>query len=161
MEWKESFDLGLARMDDTHREFVELYNNLANSPSDRFVDDLDRFIEHTILHFEQENRWMDKVGFPACHKSEHERVLAVMQEVRKLVVAGDLFLGQRLVEELPAWFDSHATGMDAALAFYLNEVGFDFERECATRAASAGGGCSPTGCSPAVTATEASVPPQS
>lgn len=151
MEWKESFDLGVSRMDDTHHEFVDLYNAMAEAGSDGFLEALDRFIEHTVSHFEQENRWMEKVGFPACHKSEHDRVLAVMREVRGLVAAGDKFLGKQLVEELPAWFDNHATGMDAALAFYLNEVAFDFDNECATRAAGSTGSCSPSGCAPAST----------
>ena len=30
-----------------------------------------------------------------------------------------MVLGRRLVEELPGWFENHATGMDAALAYYL------------------------------------------
>jgi hemerythrin len=47
--------------------------------------------------------------------------------VRKRVAKGDLALGRRLVEELPAWFETHATGMDAALAFHLQTLGFNFE----------------------------------
>ena len=31
LQWKADFELGLARMDDTHREFVEHYNALARA----------------------------------------------------------------------------------------------------------------------------------
>lgn len=126
MEWTEALELGLAPMDDTHREFVECYNALASAPPDLFLDAYDRFIEHTVAHFEQENRWMEAVGFPGCHRAEHERVLEVVRDVRKHVESGDAFLGRRLVEELPGWFANHAGGMDAALAQYLNAVNFDF-----------------------------------
>ena len=37
-------------------------------------------------------------------------------------------LGRRLIEELPAWFENHVNGMDAALAFHLDSIGFDFEQ---------------------------------
>ena len=46
---------------------------------------------------------------------------------RKRVLSGDLFFAKRLVEELPAWFDNHVNGMDAALAFHLNSVGYDVD----------------------------------
>lgn len=146
MIWSDTLELGVARMDDTHREFVELYNALLSAKGEAQLDSLDCFIEHTVAHFDQENRWMEKVGFPGCHKAEHDRVLAVMHEVRKRVAEGDAFLAGRLIEELPAWFENHAGSMDAALAFYLEQVGFDFERECATRQAQTAGACSPAGC---------------
>jgi hemerythrin len=125
MEWSESLVLGLAPMDLTHQEFVQVYNELAGAAVEDFLPRLDAFITHCEVHFEQENCWMAAVNFPGCHKGEHDRALAVLRDVRKRAAAGDLFLGKRLVEELPAWFESHAGGMDAALAFHLESIGFD------------------------------------
>ncbi len=127
MEWSESLELGLEPMDETHKEFVDCLNEMAGADAQHFLVAFDRFIEHTEAHFEQENRWMAAVGFPGCHKAEHDRVLTVIHDVRKRVEQGDAFLGKRLVEELPGWFENHAGGMDAALAHYLDAVGFDFE----------------------------------
>lgn len=129
MEWEASLEQGLARMDDTHREFVTVYNALAAAGPSDFVGALDAFILHTVEHFGQENRWMEKVGFPACHKSEHDRVLEVLQQIRSECAGGDFAFARQLVEELPVWFRNHANTMDAALAFHLREVGFDVERE--------------------------------
>jgi hemerythrin-like metal-binding protein len=129
MEWSGRYALGIARMDETHREFIEFCNALtaAGPESENFLERFDAFIEHTAAHFDQENRWMEAVNFPPCHREEHDRVLAVAYEVRQRVVKGDLFLGRRLLEELPPWFDNHIDTMDAALAFYLKEIGFDTE----------------------------------
>jgi hemerythrin-like metal-binding protein len=145
MEWSERYVLGIARMDETHREFVEFCNALsavwpkseqASSETPAMSDGVlqgflarfDAFIEHTAAHFDQENRWMEAVNFPApCHREEHDRVLAVAHEVRQRIENGDLFLGRRLLEELPPWFDNHVDTMDTALAFYLKKVGFDTE----------------------------------
>jgi hemerythrin len=129
MEWSDKLELGLGKMDDTHREFVECYNALLAAAPEAFIDRLDAFIAHTVEHFDQENRWMEKVNFPGCHRAEHDRVLVVLRDVRERAARGDTFLGRRLVEELPAWFDNHVNGMDAALAFHLQTIGFDVETE--------------------------------
>ncbi len=146
MEWTDNLELGLGPMDDTHREFVACYNAMVQADDTDFLDRLDAFAAHTVAHFDQENAWMEKVNFPGCHRAEHDRVLAVVNDVRKRVAKGDLALGRRLAEELPAWFETHATGMDAALAFHLQTLDFDFETgEIRNSAALADVSCSTAG----------------
>ncbi len=125
LEWTEQLENGLARMDDTHREFVDLYNAVAAAAPEDFLAAYDAFLAHAEAHFAEENQWMEAVGFPGCHRAEHDRVLAVLHDIRKRVERGDMFLGRRLIEELPAWFRNHVDGMDAALAFHLNSIGYD------------------------------------
>ena len=127
MEWGKRYELGIALMDETHREFVEFCNVLVAAEPENFLKQFDAFIAHTAAHFEQENRWMEAVNFPACHREEHDRVLEVIRDVRQRLEKGDAFLGKRLLEELPPWFDNHVDTMDAALAFYLKEIGFNTE----------------------------------
>ena len=127
LEWTDKLALGLGPMDDTHREFVEDYNRLLALSGDALLAEMDVFIAHTLAHFEQENRWMELVGFPPCHKGEHDRVLAVVGDVRKRMERGDVALGRQLIQELPLWFDNHVASMDAALAAYLESIGFDTE----------------------------------
>lgn len=146
MQWNEQLVLGLGKMDKTHEEFVSHYNAVVEAAPEQFLARLDDFIAHTEVHFDQENRWMEQVDFPGCHRAEHDRVLVVMRDVRQRIERGDAFLGKRLMEELPAWFDNHVSGMDAALAFHLDSIGFDVETGVITppegggdRCASAGG----------------------
>ncbi|MDR3088174.1 MAG: hemerythrin domain-containing protein [Azoarcus sp.] len=127
MEWGERYELGIALMDETHREFVEFCNALVTAEPENFLERFDVFIAHTAAHFDQENRWMEAVNFPACHREEHDRVLDVIRDVRQRFEKGDAFLGKRLLEELPPWFDNHVDTMDAALAFHLKEIGFNTE----------------------------------
>lgn len=125
LTWNASLANDLAPMDATHREFIDCYNAVATAAPEDFLPAFDRLIEHTVAHFALENGWMAAVDFPGCHRAEHDRVLAVMHDIRKRVERGDMFLGRRLIEELPAWFDNHVNGMDAALAFHLASIGFD------------------------------------
>lgn len=126
MEWKEDFELGLAPMDGTHREFVAMLSELESCPDGEFVGLLERLAAHTVAHFDQESAWMHASGFPPirCHMGEHERVLKVISEVLARVRSGDLELGRRLVAELPHWFEHHAATMDCALAAYIRSTGY-------------------------------------
>lgn len=148
--WTRQLENGLEKMDATHREFVDHYNKVAEAlkgDRDAFVAAYDAFVEHTEAHFAQENRWMEAVNFPACHRGEHERVLAVLRDIRKRVASGDMFLARRLVDELPQWFDGHTNGMDAALAFHLQSVGYDVDTgEFRQKAGGDGCGESGAGC---------------
>lgn len=125
MEWTDKLALGLGPMDDTHQEFVDAYNRLVAASGEAQLIEMDAFIAHTVEHFDQENRWMELIGFPGCHKAEHDRVLAVCRDVRKRMERGDAALGRQLLQELPIWFDNHVATMDSALAAYIDSIGFD------------------------------------
>ncbi len=125
MEWTDKLALGLGPMDDTHQEFVDAYNRLLMASGEAQLMEMDAFIAHTVEHFDQENRWMELIGFPGCHKAEHDRVLAVCRDVRKRMERGDAALGRQLLQELPIWFDNHVATMDSALAAYIDSIGFD------------------------------------
>lgn len=124
--WSDRLSLRHAVMDETHQEFVALCAALCNADAMRFLSDLDALIAHSISHFEQENRWMEATAFPpaSCHRGEHDAVLDIMQEVRRRYLDGEHDLGERLAEELPAWFEHHVDTMDNMLAQFIlkNEI---------------------------------------
>lgn len=140
LDWTDKLELGHGRMDDTHREFVAQLNALHEAPEDQFLPLLDAFIEHTVAHFEQENRWMQEINFPPahCHTNEHEGVLNIMRDVRRMVAEeGKKEIGRVLTRELAPWFENHAGGMDAMLSFFLRciEAGVDPMQQLALQAA--------------------------
>ncbi|WP_018411424.1 hemerythrin domain-containing protein [Methyloversatilis thermotolerans] len=118
--------LGLAPMDDIHHEFMHLMARLDDAGRDDMMACLDALIEHTEAHFAQEQQWMEESGFPPvhCHHGEHERVLEVVREVRRLAAAGDHGIVRSLVRELPQWFAHHAATMDAMLAEHIARSGY-------------------------------------
>lgn len=140
LDWSDTLELGHARMDETHREFVARLNALHEATDEAFVPLLDAFIEHTVAHFEQEERWMREIAFPPahCHANEHQGVLGIMRDVRRMVAEeGKQEIGRVLTRELAPWFENHAQGMDATLSFFLRciEAGVDPMRELALQAA--------------------------
>ena len=127
MEWSDTLVLDKGVMDDTHREFIELLNRLADAPDENMLAVLDEFIKHTEEHFAQEQRWMEHMAFPplTCHAREHDGVLETAHEVRRRVAAGEMRFGPVLAKAVAEWFANHAGSMDHVLALYMKEKGYD------------------------------------
>lgn len=118
MPWNEQMSLGVAAMDATHRDFVDLADQLRGAGDAEFPALFAQLREHTIRHFEHEKVLMKACRFPAIgeHESEHLRVLGELAHFGRGVAAGRLSLARNYVEGLPGWFASHLATMDAALA---------------------------------------------
>lgn len=137
LTWTEALALQQPRMDNTHREFVDLLcgveQALESGETPLLQHRFDAFVQHTVDHFAQEDQWMQSIGFaPAnCHSFQHQHVLQVLQEVQKRLhgAVGADSVGAKLVAdlvpELAQWFPVHAQSMDAALAQTMQERGFD------------------------------------
>ena len=129
IEWRpDDFELDHAEMDDTHRAFVDLVNDLAAADATRFADLFVELVAHTRAHFGRENELMEISRFPARseHLGEHERILGEMVQFGERVKRGLVPLGRAYVKErLPEWFRFHAATMDSALAAHLNSRGYN------------------------------------
>ena len=127
LEWSDALSLDLPLMDDTHREFVDLLGAVELSADDAVVRSWRSLVEHTQLHFDQEDRWMRETHFAAgnCHSVQHKVVLDVMREGLKRAEGGDIELLRLMAGELAQWFPQHAQSMDAGLALHLRRCGHD------------------------------------
>ncbi len=123
--WDEHLAKGIAPMDATHKEFVELVDGLLGCPDAELAERLQALVDHTREHFDREDRWMAESGFPpiAIHQGEHQRVLAAMEQVLERARAGDPAPARALVSQLPTWFEQHSATMDNALAMHMQRTG--------------------------------------
>ncbi len=131
LDWSEQTQTGNARMDETHHEFVDMLNQLLATPDDQQLPLYKQFVEHTVAHFAQEERWMLATGFTAdnCHASHHATILETLRAVTEHYEQGDTDIINRLAEALVEWFPQHTASMDAGLALHLRDVGFDTQTE--------------------------------
>jgi hemerythrin-like metal-binding protein len=116
--------LGHAGIDGLHIEWEQALARLQDAQGEAALAAAVRgLIAATEHHFGTEEAWMRASGFaPAdCHAREHAGVLEVVCEVQRRLEAGDTEVARRLGEELPRWFELHATTMDAQLAQHLAE----------------------------------------
>ena len=128
LTWSDDLVMNMDKMDQTHREFVDLLAATELAPDDQIIASFKTLIAHTEEHFSAENQWMQDVSFGpgGCHTDEHDMILKVMHEaLRRGEQDGNLKLVRQLTGELAVWFDGHAKSMDAVLAMFLKEVAYD------------------------------------
>jgi hemerythrin len=125
--WNERYVKGIPRMDATHREFVEMVDQLLSAADEHLPDGLQRLLQHTQAHFDQEQLWMEACSFPpiAIHQGEHQRVLGVLEQTLKFASGGDLNAARAVIDSLPQWFEQHAASMDNALAMHMRHAGLE------------------------------------
>lgn len=121
-------------MNDDHREATLLTNTLYamvqdakdNSEFDRaaITETMHAIFVHDQEHFAREEAEMERTGFPAygCHKGEHERVLAELQEVYQHWQNGmePETLEKYLTETMTPWFINHINTMDTVTAMFVS-----------------------------------------
>jgi hemerythrin-like metal-binding protein len=116
-----SHALGVAEMDDTHREFLSYVNALSAASAADFPALFEQLRAHTRKHFERESQHMLACRFPALreHEAEHARVLADLTHLSTRVQQGQQAMARAYVNGLAEWFRTHLATMDSALAACL------------------------------------------
>ena len=122
LAWKPEYSVGIASMDDEHREMIGLINDvyvkLGTAPDAATIEECLEEIFTTIsMHFALEERIMRDSGYEEYedHKDDHEELL---DEIRDLMdeFAADTDKGAKLLEErLSTWFGNHFASFDARL----------------------------------------------
>jgi hemerythrin-like metal-binding protein len=127
LQWSDALALNVPAMDRTHQEFVVLLADVAAADDAHVQSAWDALVEHTEVHFAQEDYWMGQTRFAAgnCHSTQHATVLQVLRQGQTLGRQGQLLPLRQMADELVQWFPHHAQTMDAALAAYLLQLGFD------------------------------------
>jgi hemerythrin-like metal-binding protein len=125
LAWHPDYETQHAQMDDTHREFVTLLQQVDAALADddaTLLARMDALTDHTVDHFAREDAWMAANGFGAenCHSLQHKQVLEVVAEVRRLFVdQGKREYVEQLLPALMQWFSQHAQAADYGLAQVL------------------------------------------
>ena len=117
--------LGLETMDNTHKEFIEIYNSLEDQSNESYKNVMLKLFEHTKVHFCEEEKMMEEFNYlrKKEHIDEHNKVLAEMEHFinRANSKMGLLMLKSYYKEKLPHWFDLHLISMDSDLSAHIKK----------------------------------------
>ena len=118
---------GYASMDREHLGQLGLLNDLKAAVRSGADDSvvyalLDELVEHTNLHFLAEQLLMRLHAYEASesHFSEHERLLAEVQNLKRNLATGTAADKHSLIEAVRSWLLVHIQTADKTLAEYLN-----------------------------------------
>jgi hemerythrin-like metal-binding protein len=122
LTWKTEYSVGIASMDDEHREMIELINDvyakLGDAPDKGAIESCLETIFTTIsLHFALEERIMRDHDYDEFedHKEDHEELLDEIRDLMDSFVMDPQQGSQLLEKRLSDWFGKHFASFDARL----------------------------------------------
>jgi len=126
VKWEQDLELGVARIDDEHRELLELVNRFyrqvkgdtAAGVLDATFRDLQRYSRE---HFAEEDAFMTRISYPGYtgHKGEHDQFIERLETIYTSYRAGGGGAETELLGLLGNWWTTHLKGADRELALYV------------------------------------------
>ncbi len=122
IEWKPEYSVGVASIDEEHREMIDLINATyekleLNAPAEEIEQFLGDIYAGIAAHFAHEEQIMQKAQYVEyeAHKEDHEdlldQILNIMDDFVDDQKNGSVILQERLSQ----WFRNHFSTFDARL----------------------------------------------
>lgn len=119
MEWGERFTVGVAILDDQHKELIRIINSLvdcqhATADSEPVADVLQNMTQYAAHHFKTEERLLEEYDYPqyASHQAEHTAFKAKTARFCMDAIAHKNALAGDVLNYLSAWLTSHILESD-------------------------------------------------
>lgn len=121
--------VAMPSMNDTHLEEILIINRLETASRDSDIEAvheiLKELLEHTEIHFSDEEDTMEEAVFPAfkMHKSEHDRHLHELKSVIKYFEEhkDTRAISAYIEGNLTPWLKHHIETMDTMTALFLQQ----------------------------------------
>jgi hemerythrin len=129
LKWSDQLCIGVAPLDEGHKELVDLYNRIAwaceNDPDKNTVcERLLSFVIYAKHHFKEEEAYMLSIHYNdyVQHKSEHDRVLQDAEDfIDNLSGSMAMLDGQAIVKYFKYWLLRHILTRDADLRRFADQ----------------------------------------
>ncbi|HTB95827.1 MAG TPA: hemerythrin family protein [Terracidiphilus sp.] len=130
LAWSHASVVGVQAMDDQHGILMDSLNELRvqlarGSSRDKVNRQLELLVEFTGLHFECEERLLERHGFPDIdvHREEHRRMLHAIRELVDRSAHGEACDLNNVLNLLRCNFAEHVEGLDTRYGGWLNAQG--------------------------------------
>jgi len=130
LEWRKVYSVGSEVIDNQHKELVEMTNSLfqgcTNSTQKEmhvYMRTIKKAVKYTKIHFETEEKIMQKVNYPEyiLHKTEHEQfVEEVVKQLKK--IEGGICIPLEFAIFLKNWVLNHIAVSDKKYSPFLKGI---------------------------------------
>ena len=115
IEWNESLELNIPEIDEQHRRWVDIINELHDSlmshggEHNLTIKILNEMVDYGQFHFTFEEDYMKKIGYPeiAMHSSMHNAFMKDLVNKMQQERGGGLVLNTEVMKILTGWLLSH------------------------------------------------------
>ena len=129
-EWKDSYSVGIKKVDEQHKRIVGYLNDLyesmrAGKGQETLGTVLKDLVEYTKTHFATEESLMKLYKFPNFeeHKKKHEKMTEHVLKLNRKFVSGDLSSPIQITNFLKGWLAKHILETDKLYGPFLNDKG--------------------------------------
>lgn len=114
IEWGERFSVGVAVLDEQHKELIRMLNCLIDHPragadSEPMVDVLEKMTQYAAYHFRTEEQLFSEYEYPqyAAHNAEHTEFKTKAARFCMEAIARKNGLAGEVLHYLRAWLMNH------------------------------------------------------
>jgi len=125
-DWKDTYSVQIPLLDGQHRNLFRMAEELhaamlARQGKATLAQILNRLVQYTLVHFEQEERLMREHGYPGldAHVAEHRALTSQVKQFQADFASGRTALSVQVLQFLKDWLEGHIKGSDRAYAPYL------------------------------------------
>jgi hemerythrin len=129
-QWNDSYSVKVGAMDAQHKQLFaiiqELYTAMRSGHGKAVAGDvLRRLIDYTVKHFTEEEKLMEKNGYPQLsqHRVEHKALVDKVVAFKKEFEAGTANITLELMTFLQKWLVDHIQTVDRRYGEFLNAKG--------------------------------------
>ena len=128
LTWYDSFSVGIEKIDDQHKKFFELVNDVysameTNKGSAAIDQILKELQDYVVYHFNTEESWMETCNYPEIE--DHRRIhREAVMEVNKLILQYQQVKKEilfDLLKFLSDWIRRHILEIDRKYIPYLQK----------------------------------------
>ena len=121
IQWTDAFSVGEETIDEQHRTWIDIYNKAHDrmmTPGEDFastgLDALVAMEEYGRFHFDYEEAWLEKIGFPhrEDHAQLHQDFVRKMAQIRSDMVEGRYILNSEIIKTIENWLKEHILNED-------------------------------------------------
>jgi hemerythrin len=119
IEWKDEYSVGVEEIDDQHKYFISLLNNLNNAivagKSREELKELFRLVpDYAERHFATEEKYFDEFNYEGAaeHKQKHQEMRDEIKRVESTEGGKEIDFYGNIVYFLKDWLEEHLAQMD-------------------------------------------------
>lgn len=129
-DWKDSYSVGVAEMDQQHKKLIDLINKLyeamkVGKGAAEVGMVIVEMVDYTKFHFGAEEKLMTTHGYPGLlnQKSEHKAFTDKAIEFQSQINSGQKAITIEVMNFLKEWLTKHILGNDQKYTAFFNSKG--------------------------------------
>jgi len=114
LDWKNEFSVGIDEMDDQHKRWIEIINELHGAMRGGQADKalsgvLQKMADYIVVHFKTEEALLDKNKYPGLdkHRKIHEKYALEIQGFVDQFAKGKILMSIDIMDSLKMWLINH------------------------------------------------------